>query len=151
LRLIVRQPKILDFQHSEDLRMRQLFNAVVVGASLFLATPSFAQERANPQAPAEIKPADSVTPLATPPVRLLNTNCYTNQQNCAGVAWFYGNSPQGVSCSVYFNNGAGGQSNFVIPSGQDHGIHVQYGDTKACVFGTNGVPNGTGREWIFVK
>jgi hypothetical protein len=111
----------------------------------------------NAQAPAEQKPATEADIKATqssppmkPGARILQTNCYTNQQGCAGVAWFYGNGNT-VSCSVYFNNGGSGQSNFVIPNGQNHGIHVQYGDTAACVWGRDGVPNGTPRKWIYVK
>lgn len=111
----------------------------------------------NTQAPAEIKPATKAeidaaqnNPFLEPGARILHTNCYTNQQGCAGVAWFYGNGNT-VSCSVYFNNGSSGQSNFVIPNGQSHGIHVQYRDTYACVWGGNGVPNGTPRNYIFVK
>ena len=80
------------------------------------------------------------------------TNCYTNQAGCDGVAYFDNNGgAQNKACSVYFGNGAQGQSNFVMPPNQWHGIHVRTGDTYACVWGNNQPPNNAQRSWIFVR
>jgi hypothetical protein len=126
---------------------RILVGAGLVG-SLICGSALFAQEIANPQAPAELKPVDMAPPISPQP-RILSMNCYTSQPNCAGVAWFYGFDQRGISCSLYFSNGS--QSDFVLREGQDHGVHVQYGDLQACVWGTSGVPGGTTRYWIYVK
>lgn len=93
-------------------------------------------------------------PKAVPPkdVKPQMTNCYTNQAGCDGVAYFDNNGgSQNKACSVYFGNGAQGQSNFVMPPNQWHGIHVRTGDTYACVWGNNQPPNNAQRSYIFVR
>jgi hypothetical protein len=98
------------------------------------------------------KPVDSKNVLSTSDVQVQFTNCYTNQAGCAGVAYFDNNgASQSKACTVYFRNGANGRSNFVLPPNQWHGIHVQTGDTFACVWGTNSPPDNTQRNWIFVR
>ena len=81
--------------------------------------------------------------------RIMFTSCSTSQAGCAGVAYF-GPFNQAASFRVWFGNGANGQSNFVIPAGQNHGIHVQSGDTYSSAWGSNGVPDNTPRNWINV-
>lgn len=86
------------------------------------------------------------------PSGLIRTHCWTNARDCAGLAVFINrSSTQYVSCSVYFDNGRRGISNFVIEPKHDHKIHVRGGDTQACVAGRDGVPVQTRRSWIWVE
>lgn len=66
------------------------------------------------------------------------------------MAHFQAPGNSAVSCTVWFGDGAQGQSNFVMPAGQGHDIHVRYGDTRSCVFGSGGVPAGTQRYFVWV-
>ncbi|HGN8990047.1 MULTISPECIES: hypothetical protein [Klebsiella] len=52
-----------------------------------------------------------------------------------------------VSVTVWFNNGASGNSNFVLPPRQTHPINVQGGDTFSWGSGASGAPR-TPRYWI---
>ena len=128
--------------------MRQTVLGAGLVSSLICGSVAFAQDVANPQAPAQLKSVD-VMPQASPQARIISMNCYTSPSNCVGAAWFNSFDQRGVSCSLYLNNGS--QIDFVLHEGQDHGVHVQYGDLQACVWGTSGVPKGTARYWIYVK
>jgi hypothetical protein len=120
-------------------------------AACFLVFPAKAQESATQTESIQSIPVDPGT-YANQEMMILRTNCYTNVRDCAGLAYFdnYGSSTY-KSCKIYFNNGAGGESGFVLEPGGDHSIHVRYNDTFACVRGNTGVPNGTPRSYIYVR
>jgi hypothetical protein len=91
-----------------------------------------------------------VDPALAPPEgpEIMFTGCDTSQNGCAGIAYFRNNTGQSISHVIWFRHG--GQSNFVLGSGQTHSIHVQTGDTYSSAWGNNGVPNGSARYWIKV-
>jgi hypothetical protein len=134
---------------------KYFFASMTVIALVFAQQAAFGQANTNtPSSSAGAKapyPSTAV-PAASEKVTTLNINCYTSQPNCEGLGVFRNTSGnQYSSCSVYFNNGAGGQSNFVLEPGGTHKIHERTGDTEACVWGNSGVPNGTPRNWSYIS
>lgn len=117
-------------------------------AVALMSTAALAQGKTSAfqKAPGEAPRAET-----TPAPAQLKGACWTNTPNCAGVAYFVNNSGQTGSCTVYFNNGAQGVSNFVLRPGEQHGIQVRTGDTYACVPGSSGVSPTTQRYYIWVS
>lgn len=122
------------------------FFLIGLSALTFAADPSPTQNGVIPVRPFDSKVSE---PKDAKPQM---TNCYTSQAGCDGVAYFDNNGgTQNKACSVYFGNSTQGQSNFVMPPNQNHGIHVRTSDTYACVLGNNQPPNNAQRSWIFVR
>lgn len=128
--------------------MNKLLLAMAVTASLFPAI-AFAQDaQENPQfvepkeAPASETKANEIT--------ILKINCYTNDRDCSGRAYFKNNSGGYQSISYFYNNGSGGQWNFVLPPGQDHWVNARFNDTYAWAAGNSGVPAGASRSYVYV-
>src|ERR1700740_2874942 len=123
--------------------MRGAILGVVVSAMLI--GPTFAQglvpQRMAPEQPKEPVPESAIKPMIT--------HCFTNVVNCAGTAPF---DPAGNdwSCTVFWNNGANGHSNFTLRAGGPPNYeNVRYNDTAACVPGLNGGSEGASRYWIW--
>lgn len=79
--------------------------------------------------------------------RIMFTGCDTSQQGCSGVQYFTNTFGQTVSYTVWFNNGALGRSNWVLGPNEQHGIHVQTGDTYSMAYGSGVVPDENQRYW----
>lgn len=71
----------------------------------------------------------------------------TSQPGVSGICTFRNPGPGYTGNTVWFNNGANGRSNFVLPPGTSHGIHVQTGDTYSTVAGNVEVPTNAPRYW----
>jgi hypothetical protein len=115
-------------------------------ASAILIGPALAQGLA-PQKGAPPQPTEAVPQGAIKPMR---THCYTNATDYAGSAPF---DPAGNdwSCTVFWNNGANGHSNFTLRVGNPPNYeNVRYNDTAACVPGLNGGSETANRYWIWV-
>ena len=54
------------------------------------------------------------------------------------------------NCTIFWNNGANGHSNFTLRVGQIATYYVRYNDTAACVAGLNGGSEGASRYFIWV-
>lgn len=116
-----------------------------IAASAMLIGPSLAQGLPQKVAPAQ--PREAVPDGA---IRPMSTACFTSARDCAGNAPF---DPGGNdwSCTIFWNNGANGHSNFTLRSGGSAAIYyVRYNDTAACVPGLNGGSEGARRYWIWV-
>ncbi len=115
-------------------------------------TSAFATDSDAPQ-DSTVKPmAVEASKMRSGDITPMKTQCYTNDPACAGVAHFQNDdASRYVGCSVYFNNGTSGQSNFVLPPKQSHDLHVRYSDTYACVYGNNAPPNNAQRYYIWVR
>jgi hypothetical protein len=77
------------------------------------------------------------------------TNCYTDVRNCRGGAPFQARDID-WSCTIFWNNGANGHSNFTVRTNETKFEFVRYNDTAACVEGLNGGSEGAERFWIWV-
>jgi hypothetical protein len=103
----------------------------------------------------DVQKGNGKAPLAdkgSSPSPELKGACWTNTANCAGLATWKNNYAQFVSCTIYWNNGASGVSNFVLrPNGDSATYHVRTGDTTACAWGNGGVPAGAQRYFIWVS
>ena len=83
---------------------------------------------------------------------ILRTNCYTNVRDCAGLAHFKNKDATGIGCTIWWNNGAQGRSNFVLEPGGTHAVHVRYNDTMSCVWKNQAPPADTvSRYYILVQ
>ena len=98
---------------------------------------------ANDPAP-EISPAEAGKEAA-----VTRTNCRTSAPDCAGRAPF-GNFTYAVSCSIWWNNGAGGRKNFTLSAYEIHYEEVRHADTGACIGLEYGPPRDQPRFWIWV-
>lgn len=83
-------------------------------------------------------------------LKVLTKNCYTNVQGCAGDTT-YGAFTYDVGCTVWYNDGANGHSNFTLKAGQKTEVSVRYNDTGACVAIQYAPPNyNNGRFYLYV-
>lgn len=96
----------------------------------------------------EAVPYDSTLAQQAEPITI--SSCNTGQSGCSGVATFQNGNNGVASFTVWFRNGAGGRSNFVLQPRQTHGIHVQSGDTWSWISGSQVVPENRPRYWINV-
>ena len=122
---------------------RAIFFGVV--ASVLVIGPALAQGL-GPQKNAPAQPKEGVPPGAIKPMK---TNCLTNVADCAGNAPFAAGASD-WSCTIFWNNGANGHSNFTLRSGDTATYYVKYNDTAACVAGLNGGSETASRYYIFV-
>jgi hypothetical protein len=118
---------------------------VGVAVNAILAGSTFAQG-VGPQINAPAQPQENVQKNT---IRPMATHCFTNARDCAGVAPFDSNGNE-WSCTIFWNNGANGHSNFTLRIGQNASYYVRYNDTAACVPGLNGGSEGASRYWIWV-
>jgi hypothetical protein len=109
--------------------------------------PSFGQEKE----PVPTSPEHKDAPLAKEKgeVKTMKTNCWTSEQGCAGLTTV-GGFDIDMGCTIWWNNGAAGHSNFTMKAKQTSEEHVQYGDTGACVPLQYAPPDGSTRFWIWV-
>ena len=140
-----------EVEHEEMRKMSNLIRVITCAAVLFTST-AFADEPVKTQDSPEstkVVPKDK----SSAKVRTMRTACWTNVVDCAGVAEFVNNNAREIGCSVYWNNGASGQSNFRLPPGQKHAYSgVRYNDTYACVWAEQAPPpSGTQRSYIWIK
>lgn len=102
------------------------------------------QQRLGPQKaapPAPQAPAGAIKPKIT--------QCFTDVTDCAGLAPFAAGDAN-WSCTIFWDNGATGHSNFTLRSGDTAYYHVIYNDTAACVQGLNGGSETASRYYIWV-
>lgn len=123
--------------------MRATILGIIAGA--LLAGPALAQGL-GPQNAAPAQPKTHVPKHSVKPMR---THCYTNVRDCSGQARFFAGSSD-WSCTIFWNNGANGHSNFTLRRGQTAYYNVRYYDTAACVNGLNGGSETATRYWIWV-
>jgi uncharacterized protein YgiB involved in biofilm formation len=121
-------------------------NMLAVLACALLISPAIAQDAVLPQLGGPNAPTE---PVEATPISPMRTNCYTNVQDCAGVSPFNAGSSD-WSCTIFWNNGTNGHSNFTIRSGASSPHQVRYNDTSACVAGLNGGSENASRSYIWV-
>ena len=77
--------------------------------------------------------------------------CSTGQSGCGGRAEFVPYPGSSASCfRVFWQNGRNGSSNFCVPRGQNHIMHVQPGDTFCDWDRNQHLPDNCNRKWISV-
>jgi hypothetical protein len=122
-----------------------------LAAAVFLCTSALAQDE---RTSLQLVPRGEQAPAGGPAIKdikPLTVNCYTNVVTCAGRAYFKNqDASRYVAIRILYNNGAGGQWNFVLPPGQDHWVNARYNDTYQFEWGTNPVPDGNPRYYIYV-
>jgi hypothetical protein len=105
-------------------------SALLVLCSNF-APPQAAKAQSNAVSPLVDDP--SPKPAQNPPeAKSMITNCYTNENNCAGYTTI-GGFRYAVECSIWWNNGANGRSTVTFQTGQSHDYYVRYNDVGSCV------------------
>ncbi len=98
-----------------------------------------------------------IAPLAAPTpgdgkIAVMQTACYTNVKDCSGRAVWRNTYGRTIGCSVFWNNGGSGRSNFVIKPNETATYTVRYNDTTACVWVEQApVPESAKRSYIYVK
>lgn len=127
----------------------KVFPILAMSGMLMLSNIAFAQEALKAQQEKEIKPAPAPKTLKIKPLR---TNCYTSDSDCAGVAYFQNSDARRVGCTIWFNNGSAGRSNWQYGPKETHTIQVRYGDTFSCVWAEQAPPaESVARSWIYVR
>jgi hypothetical protein len=130
--------------------MKSLLQSVTATVLVTAGCQALAQDLPGPVQDAKAPQAES-GPVAED-FSTLRTNCYTNVRDCAGLATWRNTDARAVSCSVWWNNGANGRSNFVLLPGQTAGYHVRFNDTTSCVWIEQGPPPpGAQRYYIYVQ
>lgn len=73
-----------------------------------------------------------ITPTTAKKVRpRIPRHCYTNQPGCAGTAYFQ--LAYDANCTIWYDDGTRGHSNFRIYANQPHPEPTRYYDTHACL------------------
>lgn len=120
---------------------------------LFFAFSLISIQNASAQEEKQISPlAEDKSPQMVPKgeIEALTTNCYTNVKGCEGYTT-YGKFPYDVGCTVWYNDGANGHSNFTFRAGETREVYVRYNDTGACVAIKYAPPKYEGnRYYLFV-
>jgi hypothetical protein len=102
-----------------------------------IATAAWAIESVDGQG-VERKPAPNSNSQRVEPLR---TGCYTNVTDCAGLSTFRNTTTRDVGCTIWWNNGTGGRSNWTYKPGETHTVRVRYNDTSSCVYIENAPPD----------
>lgn len=131
---------------SKSDRRRVLLPAGVAAIAIVSVLSTAWAQGLGPQKEAPSQPQAQVPAGAIMP---MITHCYTNVRDCAGTAPFVAGNTD-WSCTIFWNNGANGHSNFTLRSGQTNYENVRYNDTAACVGGLNGGSETATRYWIWV-
>lgn len=130
--------------------MRHNFSLLALSVASFVLAAHVSAEEGpgaiqNPKAPvAESNPVSK-------DYEVLRTNCYTDARDCSGTSYWKNNNARGIGCSIWWNNGAAGRTNFVLGPGQSQPYSVRFNDTYSCVWIEQAPPsNSDSRSYIWV-
>ncbi|WLR94260.1 hypothetical protein [Shinella zoogloeoides] len=122
--------------------------ALTFSASLLVASAAYAQEDKQISPLLDDKEPQQVEKGGK--IDALTTNCYTNVRGCEGFTK-YGPFSYAVGCTVWYNDGANGHSNFTLGANQSTEVRVRYNDTGACVGAQYAPPRyENGRYYLYV-
>jgi hypothetical protein len=113
---------------------------------------SFAPQEAKAQSNAVSPLVDdpSPKPVQKPSeAKPMDTNCYTNESNCAGHTTI-GGFRYAVECSIWWNNGANGRSTMTFQTGQSRDYYVRYNDVGSCIGTQYGSPPNSPTFYLYV-
>jgi len=129
-------------------------SALLMCAALAILGYNLAPQEASAQNNKAMSPSVKHPPKIVPRskwhrVKAVRTNCYTNVRDCAGFATF-GGFNYAVACSIWWNNGASGRTNFSLKAHQRFEYYVRYNDTGACIAEQYAPPNAS-RYYLHVN
>jgi hypothetical protein len=120
--------------------------SLIAAITLVVASTAAYAAESDPKSPSIDQPEKRVQSKSGEKVEPLTTNCWTNQQGCAGFTR-YGPFTYAVGCALWYNDGRGGVSNFTLQANQSREERVQYNDTGACVGIQYAPPNYNGNRY----
>lgn len=128
----------------------KMLSFMFISSMIFLTSNALAEDVPGPFQGTNAPKAESAP--VPEEFSVLRTNCYTNVRDCAGLAYWRNNSASGWGCTIWWNNGANGRSNFSLWPDQSVSYHVRYNDTYSCVDIDEAPPSeNVGRDYIWVN
>jgi hypothetical protein len=121
-------------------------------SGLLMLCSNFAPQEAKAQSTAVSPLVDdpSPKPVQNPSeAKPMSTNCYTNENNCAGHTTI-GGFRYAVECSIWWNNGANGHSTMTFQTGQSRDYYVRYNDVGSCIGTQYAPPPNSPRFYLYV-
>jgi hypothetical protein len=139
-----------------ECRMR-VFNmkvtpTLLICSALLMLCSNFAPQEAKAQGTAVSPLVDdpSPKPVQKPSeAKPMSTNCYTNENNCAGYTTI-GGFRYTVECSIWWNNGANGRSTMTFETGQSKDYYVRYNDVGSCIATQYAPPPNSPTFYLYV-
>lgn len=107
--------------------------ALSITAVFALSYPAFSADEDSMPPPSES--SEQAAPSAVPDsgaIKSFRTNCYTDVRDCAGVTKI-GPTNIDIGCTIWWNDGAAGLTNFTLRAGSSASYNVRFNDTGACI------------------